>query len=195
MSRGPLSIGVVVLGGGALLGVLFIVVGYLLPTDWEARAERLIAHPAQAVFRYVDSPEGWRDWTTWPESGVTRSGPPRGEGATLAWDDAELGSGSFALTRVVPGERVAYRVEVEGTMLTEGEIALTPEGEGVRVTWLERGNLGRNPLMGWWGLSMERAQSDELAKGLERLEAAAAEGLRLDAPADSVSTRADAHVH
>ena len=177
MSRSPFGIGVKVLGGGAVLGVLFIAVGYLLPTDFEARAERLAGLEAADVFPYLDSPEGWRDWTTWPESGLERTGPARGEGARLAWDDPELGSGSFTLTRVVPSEWVEYRVEVGGAMLTEGEIRLTQEGGGVRMLWVERGDLGRNPLMGWWGLSMERAQSAELVKGLERLERVAGEGL------------------
>jgi len=176
MSRSPFSIGVKVLGGGAAVGALFIVVGYLLPTDFEARAERVTGVGADAIFRYLDSPEGWREWTPWPESGLERSGPERGEGARITWDDPELGSGSFTLTRVVPSQRVEYRVEVEGTMRTEGELILTPDSGGVRMSWVERGDLGRNPLMGWWGLSMERAQSAELDKGLERLENVAREG-------------------
>ena len=190
----PFSIGVKVLGGGALLGSLFLLVGLLLPTDFEAGAERVVDVPAEAVFRYLDSPEGWRDWTTWPESGLERTGPDRGEGATIAWSDAELGSGSLTLTRVVEPERVEYSVEVGGAMVTEGAIVLVEEADGVRIRWTERGSLGRNPLMGWWALSMERAQSDELAKSLERLEAAAVEGLTLAAPADSAAA-ADAHQH
>ena len=181
----PVSLGVKVLGGGALLGILFLVVGWLLPTDFEASAERVVGVPAEAVFRYLDSPEGWRDWTTWPESGLERSGPGRGEGAAISWNDRELGSGSFTLTRVVAPERVEYRVEVGGSMVTEGAIALEPRAEGARILWTERGSLGRNPLMGWWALSMERAQSDELAKSLERLETAAREGQALATEADS----------
>jgi uncharacterized protein YndB with AHSA1/START domain len=195
LSRSPFSIGVIVLGSGAVLGIIFIVVGYLLPTDWEAEAEHVAALPAEAVFRFLDSPEGWRDWTTWPESGVERSGPGRGEGARLSWDDPELGAGSFTITRVRAPELVEYRVEVEDVMLTQGVITLTEEPAGVRIAWRERGDLGRNPLMGFWGLSMERAQREELVKGLERLETVAAEGMLLAAPADSASASGDAHMH
>jgi uncharacterized protein YndB with AHSA1/START domain len=189
----PISLGVKVLGGGALLGILFLLVGWLLPTDFEARAERVVDVPPEALFRYLDSPEGWRDWTTWPESGLERSGPPRGEGASISWDDRELGSGSFTLTRVSEPERVEYRVEVGGAMLTEGAITLEAEADGARIRWTERGDLGNNPLMGWWALSMERAQSDELAKSLERLEAAAEAGLMLAAP--DAAAAVDPHQH
>ena len=176
MSQSPFSFGTKILGGGGLILALLLLLGYLLPASWEAEAELVADLPAEAIFRYLDSPEGWRDWTTWPESGVERSGPGRGEGARLAWDDPELGSGSFTLTRVVASERVEYEVQVGGSMLTEGVIALTQEPAGVRISWHERGDLGRNPLMGYWALSMDRAQSDELAKSLDRLAAAVSSG-------------------
>jgi hypothetical protein len=54
-------------------------------------------------------------------------------------------------------------------MRTSGALEVTPEAAGVRVTWRESGDLGRNPLMGFWALFMDRAQSAELAKGLDRL--------------------------
>ena len=190
--RGPFSVGVIVLGGAGLIGSLFLAVGWLLPTDFEASAERLVDAPAEAVFRYLDSPEGWRDWTTWPEAGLERSGPDRGEGASISWNDPELGSGALTLTRVVEAERVEYRVEVGGSMITEGTIALDARADGVLVQWVERGTLGRNPLMGWWALSMARAQSEELAKSLERLETVA-EAERALLAQDSAA--ADGHEH
>ena len=65
---------------------------------------------------------------------------------------------------------VSYRVEVnDGRMSTDGTLELNPEGAGTRVRWREEGDLGRNPLMGYWALSMDRAQSDELQKSLDRL--------------------------
>jgi hypothetical protein len=129
------------------------------------------------VYPLIDSPEGWQKWTPWPESGIQRSGVTRGEGATLSWDDPELGAGSFSIVSAEEPERVAYAVRVdEGAMRTDGSLSLTPETNGVRVTWRETGDLGWNPLLGYWALSLDRAQSEELAKGLERLRALVVEG-------------------
>jgi len=165
----PFSLGTKILGGGAVLLSTFLLIGFLLPGTWASEASHLVPGEVDAVLPFLDSPEGWQQWTPWPEVGVERSGPPRGAGARLAWDDPELGSGSFTLGATRP-ERVEYSVDVgEGAMHATGVVTLTVEDGGVRVLWHEDGDLGRNPLMGYWALSMGRAQSEELAKGLERL--------------------------
>lgn len=170
MSRTPFSIGVWILGGvGVLLGA-FLLIGFLLPKEWEADASRVIAGSAEAVLPYLDSPEGWNDWTPWPEAGVERTGPERGPGARMSWSDPDLGTGSFTLD-AASLERVEYSVDVEeGAMLSTGVLTLTPTDGGVRLDWHEEGDFGWNPLMGYWALSMGRAQSEELGKGLERLD-------------------------
>lgn len=168
--RLPFGPGVLVLGAGALFLLAVMAVGFLLPTDWEATAERRIDAPADVVYPYLASPEGWRRWTTWPDSGVTREGPASGAGATLRWDDEELGNGSFRIETVRPDRSVSYAVDIyDGAMRTRGTMELTPEGGGVRVAWREEGNLGRNPLMGFWAPFMDEAQTAELEKSLDRL--------------------------
>jgi hypothetical protein len=165
---------VLVLGGGAAALALFLLVGYLLPSNWHAEASAHLPLAPDALFPLIDSPEGWRRWTPWPESGVERSGPARGAGASLAWDDAELGAGSFTILQAAEPSRVDYSVLVEGgSMTTAGTLTVAPEQGGARVTWREEGDLGWNPLMGYWALSMNRAQSQELAKGLDRLRSVA----------------------
>jgi uncharacterized protein YndB with AHSA1/START domain len=189
MSRGPFSFGTVILGGGAALLTLFLLVGWLLPQTWEAEASTHIAAPPSAVYALLDSPEGWRRWTPWPESGVERSGPDRGPGATLSWNDPELGTGSFEIVGGTEPARVDYAVRVDdGAMRTDGTLSLTPEAGGVRVDWREQGDLGWNPLMGYWALSLSRAQSEELAKGLERLRALVADASAA-APSAAASAR------
>ena len=172
--RTPFSIGVVVLGGGALVLSALLLIGFLLPTDWTAEASsRLPAAPSE-VYALLDSPEGWQAWTPWPDSGLVRDGPERGVGAELRWDDRELGSGSFRIVEASADRRVGYEVEVAGgSMRTSGTVTLRPEGSGVRVEWGESGDLGRNPLMGYWAFFMSRAQTAELEKGLIRLGEAA----------------------
>ena len=168
--RIPLSPGTIILGTAALLLIAALTLGFLLPSEWEADASALLPATPQTVFGYLDSPEGWGTWTMWPDSGLVREGPERGVDARISWDDPELGAGSFRLVDVRRLEHVSYSVEVGGgAMRTAGSIALVPEGDGVRLTWHEEGNLGRNPLMGYWALFMDRAQTTELEKGLARL--------------------------
>lgn len=180
MSTSPFSIGTKILGGGAVLLSTFLLIGFLLPGTWESEASYLVPSTVGEVLPFLDSPEGWQEWTPWPEVGVQRSGPERGEGAQLAWDDPELGSGSFELGATRP-ERVEYSVEVgEGSMHATGVVTLTPENGSVRVVWQETGDLGSNPLMGYWALSMGRAQGEEMTKGLERLAALVADSIQPD---------------
>ncbi len=171
MNRGLFGPGIFVLGGGAVLLLLFLLVGFLLPGSWEARAEATLGAPAADVLPFLDSPEGWAAWTEWPDS-TTRTGPERGAGAAMSWSSRELGSGSFRIVEATAG-RVVYAVRVEGTggsaLETRGAIVLTPADGGTSVTWSEAGDLGSNPLMGYWALTMDRAQSTELSKSLDRL--------------------------
>ena len=169
MSDSPFSFGTKVLGSGALFLFALLGLGALLPATWEAEAVALLPGAPHAAFRYLDSPEGWLAWTPWPDSS-TISGPERGAGSTLSWDDDEFGSGSFSIVEAEVPTRVSYRVEVnDGRMWTDGALELSAEGTGTRVHWREEGDLGRNPLMGFWALSMDRAQSQELQKSLDRL--------------------------
>ena len=73
----------------------------------------------------------------------------------------------------VAGERVRYRVEVEGgSMITEGTIdleRLADGTEGTRVTWRETGDFGWNPILGYVARAMDRLQGREMEVGLERL--------------------------
>lgn len=177
--RGIFGPGTLVLGGGAFLLVGFLVVGFVLPGTWEATAEASIDVALEDLQPYLDSPEGWREWTPWPDSVQAGPGPTRGPGATMTWTDPELGSGSFRIDDVDAGagsgspRTIAYSVEVEGVggsaMRTTGTLTLVDVGDATRLVWREEGDLGSNPLMGYWALAMERAQGTEMSKSLDRL--------------------------
>ncbi len=179
MIRGAFGPGTLVLGGGAFVLVAFLAVGFFLPGTWAATAETTIDAPLDTVQSLLDSPEGWRRWTPWPDSVAPAPGPSRGPGSAMTWVDREFGSGTFRIEGVDGGgadegpRTVAYAVEVEGVaggmLRTAGTVTLMDVGGSTRVVWREEGDLGNNPLMGYWALSMDRAQGTEMGKSLDRL--------------------------
>ena len=195
MKRMLFGPGTVVLGGGAVLLIALLVVGFLLPKDWAATAEGRVDATVAEVLPYLDSPEGWRSWTTWPDS-TTRTGPVRGAGAEIRWEDAEVGSGSFRIEHA-DDRGVEYAVEVAGVggpMITRGRIEVSASGGGTALVWSEEGDLGTNPLMGWWGLWMDRLQGTELGKSIDQLSAALEAGVTPGtplAPRDTVAPPPD----
>lgn len=179
-----------VLGAAAAFLFVLLIIGWILPGTWSAeRSEVLPAQPA-AVFALADSPEGWKQWTPWPDSGLVREGPAHGVGARLAWNDENLGNGSFEIVTAEPDSLIRYRVVVQdSSMHTDGTFRLKPEAGGTRVTWREQGDFGANPLMGYWARFMERAQGRELEKALTRLGTLAEDAK--GAAVDSAGTASD----
>ena len=191
MNQSPFSMGTIVLGGGALLLMGFLFVGFLLPGTWEATRSLHIDSAPESIFPHLDSPTAWRGWTALPDTGLTMEGPPRGAGASMSWHHPEWGTGSFEIVEAQSPTLVRYTVEVqEGTMRTDGVLELTRDEGGTLVTWTESGDFGWNPLMGYWGLFMGRAQGRELDKNLAGLAQLVGTAPQEEAPADSVSTGA-----
>ncbi|NNL31480.1 MAG: hypothetical protein HKO77_10675 [Gemmatimonadetes bacterium] len=192
MIRGVFGPGTIVLGGGAVVLIGFLAIGLFLPGTWDATAEVHVHAPLDSVQVLLDSPDGWRRWTPWPDSVAPGPGPRRGPGASMTWSDSELGSGTFRVEEVggtasSDGPRtIAYTVEVEGvageTLRTLGTVTLRAMGDSTRVVWREEGDLGNNPLMGFWALSMERAQGTEMGKSLDRLAEVAGGGQITSSP-------------
>jgi uncharacterized protein YndB with AHSA1/START domain len=148
----------------------FLLIGFLLPSTWEAEAERTIQAPASALFPLLDQARGWPAWTPSPDTGLEFFGPERGAGGGYRWDDPGYGKGVFTLTAVNPESQILYRVEVEGGSITiEGTLTLEATEQGTRVTWRESGDFGWNPLLGYLAGRMTTLQSEQLSFALENL--------------------------
>jgi uncharacterized protein YndB with AHSA1/START domain len=192
-ARWPLfGLGAWFFGGLAGLLVLFLVVGFLLPGTWSTERSTEIDAPPQAVFRWLDSPRAWTRWTPdWPDSGLVVAGPAHGVGATMSWDDPNVGDGRFQVVEADAPRMVRYRVEVQkGTMRTDGTLLLHERDGRTLLTWREQGNFGRNPLMGYWARAMNRVQGAQLQKDLATLKALVEGGAVADTTADSATAGA-----
>ncbi|RMH17652.1 MAG: hypothetical protein D6701_07270 [Gemmatimonadetes bacterium] len=161
-----------VFGALALLLMAFLGVGIALGGAWTASASLEIPAPPAAVFEPLQDLERWEAFTLWGDVPSTLGEVRRGPGATRSWDHPDFGAGTLTLVEVEPPRRLTYRVVVdEGALVVEGDIVLEAVEAGTRVTWTERGDFGRNPLMGYQARLMPEAQGAQLRESLERLAA------------------------
>ncbi|MBT8398355.1 MAG: hypothetical protein HKO65_07355 [Gemmatimonadetes bacterium] len=157
---------------GVLAGVLilYLAIGVLLPGTWEAEADALFPAPSSVVFQFLDRPEQWVRWNAMPESGSRFVGPEAGEGAGLDWDDPRYGSGSYRVLVSQPPTLMEYEVKIEGGRLTiQGRISLEDQGNRTFLRWVERGDFGLNPLMGYAARGMKGSQSEAMRANLDSL--------------------------
>ena len=157
---------------GALSGILllYLLVGLLLPGTWRAQEEAFLDAPPASVFPLLNRLSAWSLWTPFPSSGLEAFGPPKGVGAGLRWDDPQYGKGEARIIGAREDAEVEYEVEVEGGGLRiHGVLTLEPEGEGTRLRWIEEGDFGWNPLMGYAARGMPASQGKAMRASLGRL--------------------------
>ena len=163
-----------------LLGILVLVallavVGLFLPDRYHVERTIVMNAPADAVFARANTLKTWPEWTAWtkakyPDMETKFSGPDAGVGSVYQWSGKSSGIGSLRITAVEPAKRVIYDLDFEnGKYLSVGSIILTPEGTATRVTWVDEGALGSNPINRWFGLMMDSMMGPDFETGLKNL--------------------------
>lgn len=159
--------------GAAVLAMVLLVGGLLLPRETTVRRSIVVAAPPADVFVLVDDMAGgWRRWDPFVGDGVAASvsGVPRGVGAALTLtnrDGAVLSR--MTLVGSDPPHAVDYQLEVPSGMASRGRIALDADGAGTRVTWQHHIDFGGNPLQRWRGLVVDAYLGSKFARGLDAL--------------------------
>jgi uncharacterized protein YndB with AHSA1/START domain len=168
----------ILLGLVLALAVLVVAGGLMLPSGFKVSRSVVIDAPPAQVYALVANPHDWVHWSVWnqrdPAMQMSYSGPESGAGAGWAWKSKGEGDGSMQFTAAEPGQRVAFTLAFAdfGTPST-GEFTFSPEGAGTRVTWTMDGDVGRNPLLRWFGLFADRLVGADFEAGLLGLKALA----------------------
>jgi uncharacterized protein YndB with AHSA1/START domain len=132
---------------------------------------RRVAASREKIWKLLADHEGMKKWA--PVREVIRRRPgapdPDGEGAIRTVRASGLAIDE-RITVFKPGERLEYTV-VEGAPIRDhaGEVVLTPDGDGTRVTWTVR----FRPLVPGTGWLLERMLRRGLERSLEGLAARA----------------------
>lgn len=160
-----------------ILGVitLLLLVGLFLPHHYRVERSVVIRAKSDVIFPHLATLKRWPEWTVWNQSldptvQFTFDSPDSGVGARYSWTGKKVGKGTLKLTRADPAKGVSYDLDFEeGKYLSTGSLTLEPEGDGVKVTWVNEGELGRNPVNRYVGLMMDRMLGGDLEKGLANL--------------------------
>jgi hypothetical protein len=167
-----LKLGAKIFGALSAILILYLLLGLLLPGTWEAEVEVVLEASPSRVFPFLNRTDHWILWNPMPESGSSFIGPEEGVGSGLAWEDPQYGFGEFRILASEQDSVVEYEVQVEGGSLEiRGVVTLTTEGAATALRWTEKGDFGRNPLLGYAARGMAGSQAEAMRSHLATLEA------------------------
>ncbi len=164
-----------ILGGIGILILVACVVGLFLPGSYRVERNAWMRAQPGVVYAQISDFKKWPEWSAWntqryPDMKVNYSGSDSGAGSVYSWEGKSSGQGTMKLTSVQPDKLIVYSLDFDnGKFVSEGRISITPEADQVRVTWVNEGQLGKNPINRWFGLMMDSMMGPDFQTGLEKL--------------------------
>jgi hypothetical protein len=159
------------LGLAAVLAILIIVIA-LQPSTFKVERSEVVAAWPEIVHGQVNDFTKWEKWSPWakmdPETKLTMSANPVGEGATYAWESDKTGAGTMLITESTP-EYIALDLNFSKPFKAENKVIFTfaPIHGGTQITW---SMTGKNNFIGKaFGLffDMDELVGGDFEKGLK----------------------------
>ncbi|MBZ0137551.1 MAG: SRPBCC family protein [Planctomycetes bacterium] len=166
------SLKVFLAGVGAIL-LFALVLGLILPSEWNAEARVTVDAAPARIHSMVGSLANWEKWAT---SAMTRHDPSAvvtisADGGSMSWTGDKLGTGRMTITENDPTTGIKYEGAYNSDDVSVwGGISYEHTQDGTLVVWREAGDLP--PIIGPYLAGMTgQATSDSLAGNLGRLKA------------------------
>lgn len=163
----------------AIVAVLFVTVGFLLPSSRHIENSVETNRKLTIVYDTISSFRRFDDWNTLalrdPGMDVELSGPEQGVGAKLSYDSDvdEVGEGSWEIIEAVPNKSVTFRIDdgkVGSNKVTK--FILEPTGRNnrnVRITQTYDVDYGMNLIGRYAGMYVGSNFGGDMKIGLSRL--------------------------
>ncbi|HEY9030655.1 MAG TPA: SRPBCC family protein [Kangiella sp.] len=162
----------------AVLAVILVVVGFLLPQTRHVERSITVAATKDTVFNQVNNLKNFNNWSPWsdidPNASYSFTGPQSGVGATMAWDSQmkEVGSGTYKIVESNYPNLVKFEMKF-GQEQTPAESSFILEEISyaeTRVTWTLDADFGNDLIGRYMGFFlMEKAIGPQYEKGLDNL--------------------------
>ena len=123
-----------------ILAIVFVVTGYLLPSQVHVERSITIDRPAGMVFGILNSYRDYQEWSPWADRDAqamyVTSGPESGVGARLSWsgDPRLVGTGWQEIVASKPHERIDIELDFDVQGVADTGFLLAPDGSGTSST-------------------------------------------------------------
>lgn len=161
--------------GIGLMVLVGVVAGFFLPASYRVERSAVMRANAGAVYAQLNNFKKWPEWSAWTveryaDMKVSYSGSETGVGAVYTWEGKTSGRGMMRITGAEPDRWIDYDLDFEqGKYVSRGRLSITPEGDQLKVIWVNEGELGRNPINRWVGLMMDSMMGPDFQAGLDKL--------------------------
>jgi effector-binding domain-containing protein/competence protein ComGC len=158
----------------AIIIVLLIVVAYLLPKTYRVERSVQIKGDKALIYNLTSNLNKWDLWTPWKQIDTAAHyeliGSDGMVGTMRKWDGRVIGNGQMTLTQLVPSELVGYDLSFQhGKYQSKGKLTIEATGDSAKVSWIDEGDLGYNPISRYMGLFRSRMLAPDFDKGLAKL--------------------------
>ena len=165
-----------------ILILVFVVVGALLPRDYDVSRSIVVKADPARIHALVGDLKRWDEWTPWKENDptvvTTFGAATTGAGASQSWT-SESGPGRLTFTKSDPASGIAYDmvfIDGERDMPAKGVIAYAPADGGTRIEWRMEGVMDMPVIGGYFAALSDSMIGDMFQKGLDKLKVVAEKG-------------------
>lgn len=154
--------------------VAFVVIGFLLPSEYEVKRNIIIKAQPEEVYPEVVDLRAWQNWGVWfqkdPDMQIEYGGPDRAIGMYSKWQSETQGDGEMRIINLQHNKEISYSLYFpDFDMGSTGEVKLEPTIEGTKVVWSDSGEVGNNPVNRYFVLFIDDMIGPDFEMGLENL--------------------------
>jgi effector-binding domain-containing protein/uncharacterized protein YndB with AHSA1/START domain len=155
--------------------LLLILVAYILPKTYKVERSVYIPAKPELIYDLTSNFNKWMLWVPWTKeldstAVFTLEGAEGQVGSVWRWDGKKMGNGQMTATKFVPSQSIEYDLEFDhGKYRSKGKILIEKDADSCKVSWIDEGDLGYNPINRYFGLLMDKMMGPDFQKGLEKL--------------------------
>ena len=153
--------------------VLIILIGFALPRSHSVEVSTEIDAHAATAFALVNDFRRFALWAPWadtdPNARFIYSGNSRGEGATVTWDGAIIGSGTQSITESRPYEYVGIVMNPGEAGEARSWFRLAPGTGTTIIHWGVEADYGMNIVGRYFGSMLGSVVARDYQSGLDNL--------------------------